>query len=71
MLLVEIVDSKNDFFFCVFVTQKMVRVEIVEISSQVWKTCILAVVLYPHMGWDTRIELVTFGTTIRRSNQLS
>ncbi len=25
----------------------------------------------PAVGWDTRIELVTFWTTIRRSNHLS
>ena len=28
----------------------MVRVERVELSSQVWKTCILAAVLYPQRG---------------------
>ena len=51
----------------------MVRVEVVETSSQVWKTCILTAVLYPrgNLGWDIGIEPTTFWTTIRRSNQLS
>ena len=59
----------------------MVRVERIELSSQVWKTCILTVVLHSHililpqpggiMGWEIGIEPTTFWTTIRRSNQLS
>ena len=52
----------------------LVRVERIELSSQVWKTCILTTVLYPqivNLGRETGIEPATFWTTIRRSNQLS
>ena len=63
------------------------RVERIELSSQVWKTCILTVVLHSLknsippslpslnqgriLGWEIGIEPTTFWTTIRRSNQLS
>ena len=49
----------------------LVRVERIELSSQVWKTYILTTVLYPLLGWDIGIEPTTFWTTIRRSNHLS
>ena len=61
--------------------------ERIELSSQVWKTCILTVVLHSLknsilpslsslnygriLGWEIGIEPTTFWTTIRRSNQLS
>ena len=36
------------------------RVERIELSSQVWKTCILTTVLYPqdklYLGWDIGFE---------------
>ena len=58
--------ERNRSFFFV-----LVRVERIELSSQVWKTCILTAVLHSLMGWVIGIEPTTFWTTIRRSNQLS
>ena len=52
----------------------LVRVEGVEPSSQVWKTCILTAVLHSQpniMGWEMGLEPTTSWTTIKSSNQLS
>lgn len=49
----------------------MVRVERIELSSLAWKAGILAIIRHPHLGRMKGIEPSAFGTTTRRSNQLS
>ena len=64
-------DQKNKEYEYPFLFFVLVRVERIELSSQVWKTCILTAVLHSLMGWVIGIEPTTFWTTIRRSNRLS
>lgn len=50
---------------------KLVRVARIELASLAWKAGILAIIRHPHMGRMMGIEPTAYGTTTRRSNQLS
>ena len=49
----------------------LVRVARIELASLAWKAGILAIIRHPRMGRMKGIEPSAFGTTTRRSNQLS